>query len=120
MNAVFNHPFTEVDHKSQFKRGLPKICQNLGFKNGVIGRCSFTLDNDFSVYCQVDPKMGRKGSSFVEDWKVHLSLDNKIALFKLPSQGFFINAFKQPRPAKVTVNLNRGIKNVTTDPVLCP
>ena len=44
--------------------------------------------------------MRRKGSSLIEDWKVSLSFDNKIALFKLPNQGFFINAFKQPRPAK--------------------
>jgi hypothetical protein len=62
--------------------------------------------------------MRRKGSSFIEDWKVHLSFNNKIALFKLSNQGFFINAFKQPRSAKVTVNLNSGIDNMTTDPIL--
>ncbi len=54
----------------------------------------------------------------MEDWKVNLSFNNKIALIKLPNQGFFINTFKQPRPTKITMNLNSGINNVTTDPIL--
>ena len=57
------------------------------------------------------------GSSFIKDWKVYLSFNHKIALFKLPNQGFFLNAFKQPRPTKVTMDLNSGINNVMTDPV---
>lgn len=116
MIGFLNYPFAEVDHKYQFK----KIFQSPGFKNGVTGRYSFTLDKDFSVYYQVDPKIGRKRSSFIKDWKVYLSLNNKIALFKLPNQGFLINTFKQPRPARFTMNLDSRINNVTTDQILQP
>ena len=94
---------------NELKERILKHGKSLG--NGI-------LKVDGFVNHQVDPKMRRKESSFIEDWKVYLSFNYKIALFKLPNQGFFKNAFKQPRPAKVTMNLNSGINNVTTDPIL--